>query len=38
MKPLYAKRKAVYEEEDILAHFWHFKAVKAEFNIKDENI
>jgi len=37
-KPLYAERKAVYKEEDIIAYFWCFEAAKAEFNIKDENI
>jgi hypothetical protein len=37
-KPLYAERKVVYEEEDIIAYFRRFEAAKAEFNIKDENI
>jgi hypothetical protein len=37
-KPLYAKRKVVHEEEDIIAYFRCFEAAKAEFNIKDENI
>jgi hypothetical protein len=38
MKPLYAEQKAVHKAEDIEAHFWWFKAVKKEYNIKDENI
>ena len=37
-KPFYAKYKAVYEEEDIIAYFRRFEVAKAEFNIKDKNI
>ena len=37
-KPLYTKRKVVYNKKDIIAHFRRFKAVKTEFNIKNKNI